>query len=123
VLPNEEHDDLRVPRVSDDERTENLERLAELMSAWGGKVTIGYLPSFIDLTSDRAAGRMGDTWAYAYAESHGVPLIDLRACCGPNGGGLVLPHDKGHLNRDGNLAAGRWGATPLADWIRTTRGK
>ncbi|MFZ5480247.1 MAG: SGNH/GDSL hydrolase family protein [Myxococcota bacterium] len=121
VLPGEQHNDMRVPRVSDDERDENMDRIAAAMGEWGGRLALGWLPSFADLERSTPSRRMGEEWAGIYATEKRIPVIDLRACCGPGGQSLVLPYDKGHLNREGNLKAGAWGASQVADWIRTQR--
>jgi|GEM_PF-1287845 len=107
----------RVARVSDDERAQNLEEMATLMSEWGGSLAIGHMPFEGDLTSTEPLERLGADWATAYADEHGVPLIDLRPCCGPDGGHLVFPFDRGHLTGEGNLLAGKYAADRiLAAW-------
>ena len=103
----------RVPRVSDAERALHLDELRAWMAGWGGQLAIGHMPFEGDLTSTEPLPRMGADWAEEYTTRHSLPRIDLRPCCGPDGGHLVFPFDKGHLTGEGNLQAGRYAAEVL----------
>ncbi len=113
LLPGSESAEPRVPRVSDDERRDNLDGVRARLATWGGKLALGHVPFTGDLTSSTPPPRVGEDWAQAYASEHGLVIVDLRACCGPDGGGLVLEHDPGHLRAEGNLQAGAAGAAAV----------
>ena len=109
IMPNEPSNEMRVPRVSDDERSQSLLRMQSLADAWGGKVTVGFLPFYADLMEgptgmsiDRPGLQHGRSWA----ERQGVPVFDIRSCCGPGADAYTFPFDHGHLNAAGNQAAG-----------------
>jgi hypothetical protein len=105
----------RVPRVSEAERAQNLDELAGWLAEWNGRLAVGHMPFDGDLTSPTPLPRLGADWAESYAAEHQVPIIDLRPCCGPDGGHLVFPHDKGHLTGEGNLLAGRYAADRILE--------
>lgn len=100
----------RVPRVSAEERAQNLDELRTWLGEWNGTLALGHMPFEGDLVSSTPIERVGAAWAQAYSDTHGVPLIDLRPCCGPDGGHLVFPFDRGHLTGEGNRMAGRYAA-------------
>jgi len=109
IMPNEPSDEMRVPRVSDDERTQSLVRMQAEASTWGGKITVGFLPFYADLMEGpkgRSIDRPGMQHGYAWADRQGVPLFDIRSCCGPGADVYTFPFDHGHLNAAGNQAAG-----------------
>ena len=109
IMPNEETGEMRVPRVSDIERTQSLGRMQAMADAWGGKVTIGFLPFFADLMegpNGRSIDRPGMNHGMAWAADQGRPIFDIRACCGPGADALTFPFDHGHLNAAGNQVAG-----------------
>jgi hypothetical protein len=114
VAGQEETAEPRVPRVSDTERAQVLEEMAATLKGWGGRLAVGHLPVIQDLTSASPQSRPGSDWAAAWTAETGTPLVDLRACCGPDGGGLVFDFDPGHLTAEGNLRAGRYGAAQVA---------
>lgn len=105
----------RVPRVSDAERAQNLDELAATLAEWQGRLALGHMPFEGDLTSTTPLPRMGADWAQAYAAAHDLPVLDLRPCCGPDGGHLVFPFDRGHLTAQGNRAAGAYAADRLLE--------
>lgn len=111
----------RVPRVSDAERTAAVDRLVTTAAAWGGQVGLGLLPFQGDLEGHRPVDRPSATWARAEASSRGLRLFDARACCGPDGGHLVLPDDPGHLTAEGNHAVGASLADPVAAALSADR--
>jgi len=107
-LPDQASDgEPRVPRVSEAERTRALDEMRQLAAGWGGSVGVGLLPFLGDLTGHNPTDRPSSVWAADYAERTGVPLFDVRGCCGPDGAGLVLPDDPGHLTAEGNHLVGR----------------
>lgn len=110
LLPGREGAEPRVPRVSDAERTANLDGMRAQLAGWGGRLALGHVPFLGDLTSLESAQRVGEAWAQQYADAHGIVIVDLRRCCGPDGGDLVLPRDPGHLRAEGNVRAGAAGA-------------
>ncbi len=112
----------RVPRVSERERAQNISEIQAALGASGGRVALGHMPFESDLTSSDPMPRLGDVWAETYANEHGLPLIDLRPCCGPNGGNLVFPYDRGHLTAEGNRKAGRYAATLVAKVLESNPG-
>ncbi|RME23372.1 MAG: SGNH/GDSL hydrolase family protein [Deltaproteobacteria bacterium] len=114
LLPDQRAGELRVPRVNDREREEALDGIAADLAGWGGRLALGHMPFIGDLEAGRAIPREGAEWAARYAADRGLAIIDLRACCGPGAGDLVLPNDPGHLRAEGNLAAGRYGADQVA---------
>jgi len=100
----------RVPRVSDSERGLNMTEISDTLLTWGGQLALGHMPFENDLISREPQSRPGAEWAAEYAEQHGVPMVDLRPCCGPHGGHLVFELDRGHLTGEGNHLAGRFAA-------------
>jgi lysophospholipase L1-like esterase len=54
-------------------------------------------------------------WHREYAAERGVPLLDVRHCCGPDADAMVFPFDKWHLNARGNDAVARAFAAELAE--------
>lgn len=112
----------RVPRVSEAERAENLDGIAAELAKWGGTLALGHMPFEGDLTSSEPLPRLGEAFAAEYAEAHGAPLVDLRPCCGPDGGHLVFEYDKGHLTGEGNHLAGRYAAGLLAPLLSLEAG-
>jgi hypothetical protein len=109
LLPDQATGEPRVERVSDEERSRALDDMRARLSAWGGRVMIGFLPFHADLIGV-AGERKGLSWAQAYGAAHDVELVDLRRCC--TGAELVLPDDQGHLAGPGNLQVGA-AAAPL----------
>lgn len=105
ILPNQATDEPRVERVSDAERTRAFDDVRARLAEWGGELLVGMLPFHADLIG-RATNRPGEEHARAYTTTNGLLLADLRACCGTNSGGLVLPDDPGHLGAEGNRRVG-----------------
>lgn len=114
LMPEADAGEVRVPRVSDAERGALLAELRTLVSGWGGALALGHMPFLGDLEEPHPIERQGAAWAEGFAAAEQVPLVDLRGCCGPGAGHLVLPNDPGHLTAEGNLAAGRYGAEAVA---------
>ena len=109
IMPNEKTSEMRVPRVSDDERTRSLDEMQNTANRWGGKITVGFLPFFADLMegpNGRQIERPGMEHGTQWAQARGLPIFDIRACCGPGADALTFPFDHGHLNAAGNQAAG-----------------
>ena len=97
-------------RVDDAERTRQLEKMQQTAASWGGEITLGLLPFHIDLMQPPGEARTdapGLGWAREWSARNRQPLIDLRACCGPDADALVFSYDKGHLNALGNAAVGK----------------
>ncbi len=115
LVPGRDHtSEVRVARVSDRERDDNLDRLRASMAASGGTVAIGHLPFLADLLGEANEVRFSEPWAKAYSERTGAPILDLRACCAGQGGeSLVLPLDPGHLNAAGNRLVGAAAVAPV----------
>ncbi len=107
----------RVPRVSDEERALAVQDMVDAASGWGGTVALGLLPFQGDLVTHSPTDRPSAAWARAYGEDASMELVDARACCGPDGGGLVLPDDPGHLTAEGNLRVGASMADTVADLL------
>lgn len=106
--------ELRVPRVSDQERDDNFDHLRESLAASGGIVAIGHLPFLADLLGEANEVRFSVPWAEAYSARTGAPIVDLRACCAGQGGeALVLPLDPGHLNAAGNRLVSAAAVAPV----------
>jgi hypothetical protein len=110
LLPGEASNEPRVPRVSDQERTEALERMLQAMSGWGGRLAVGYLPFQADIETVSQQARPTRDWMLAFAAGRGAGIVDASRCCRGQPG-LVLKDDRGHLSREGNLAVGAWIAT------------
>ena len=109
LLPHEHDGEPRVPRVSDSERNTILHSMQSTANSWGGRVTLGLLPFYADLSQPAGMGdrnRVDAAWARRWAEANGVPLLDVHSCCGPDAESLVFPYDHGHLNAQGNDAVG-----------------
>jgi hypothetical protein len=109
---------VRVPRVSDDERDEAVDRLQAGLAPWGGRLVLGLMPYYPDLShTPDAPGGDGPhvPWHREYAAERGVPLLDVRHCCGPDADAMVFPFDKWHLNARGNDAVARAFAAELAE--------
>lgn len=104
----------RVPRVSDEERAQALSEMEETAASWGGTVTLGLLPFQGDLVTHSPADRPSAEWARRWGEQTGRVIVDVRGCCGPDGGDLVLPDDPGHLTAEGNLRVGAAMAAEVA---------
>jgi lysophospholipase L1-like esterase len=108
---------LRVDRVSDAERSDNLDRIAAGLELWGGQLALALLPFHADLAQprgDKPPSRPGEDWAREHAAARGLDLLDVRTCCGPDADSLVFSFDPGHLNAAGLVQVGR----ALADVIR-----
>lgn len=105
----------RVPRVSEDERAQNLDELQAWLAEWDGTLALGHMPFVGDMTSPTPMDRLGADWAEAYASDRGLDILDLRRCCGPDGADLVFPFDPGHLTGPGNQQAGRYAADALLE--------
>ena len=109
IMPSQETSEMRVPRVSDVERTASLGRMQRIAQAWGGSVSVGFLPFYADLMEGprgRSIERPGIEHGKDWAASRNVPMFDLRKCCGPGADALTFPFDHGHLNAAGNREAG-----------------
>jgi lysophospholipase L1-like esterase len=105
ILPDEVTSEPRVERVSDAERARGFDAMRAKLAEWGGELLVGFLPFHADLVG-AGGDRLGMPWAVAYDAANGVPLVDVRGCCGPDGGALVLPDDYGHLAPEGNRRVG-----------------
>jgi hypothetical protein len=115
VFPGQEHSEPRVPRVSDRERSENLDRIRTTASAWGGDVILGLFPLYPDLQQKRGEPplpRAGEDWLQNEGKKD-PRILDLRGCCGPDADSLVFPYDHGHLNAKGSKVAGLAAAEEL----------
>ena len=109
ILPHEQSTEGRVPRVSNKERLQVLGEMNEQANQWQGQVTAGFLPFYVDLLRDSStpdAGRPGLNQAISWSKSSGIPIFDLRRCCGPGGDDLTFSFDRGHLNAAGNQRVG-----------------
>jgi lysophospholipase L1-like esterase len=109
LLPDVRTKETRVPRVSDTERDLVLRTMTTTAQQWGGKIAIGFVPFHRDLVN--ADPRFSDVrpglkHAKAWSEAHGVPLYDLRRCCGPGADERTFAFDRGHLNALGNAEVG-----------------
>jgi hypothetical protein len=118
LMPGQDSSEPRVERVSDAERAVTLREMRERVAGWGGALALGHMPFLGDLEAGAALPRDGADWAGAFAAEEGLAIVDLRACCGPDAGDLVLPNDPGHLSAAGNRAAGVYGAGAVADLLR-----
>ena len=107
ILPDRASKEARVPRVSDPERSRVLRRMQTIADAWGGKVTVGFLPFHRDLMGGAPGDRPGLAQAQDWSASNGVPVVDLRTCCGPGADERTFPFDRGHLNALGNREIGQ----------------
>jgi len=116
ILPDEQTSEPRVERVSDAERARGFDAMRAKLAEWGGRLLVGFLPFHKDLVGDGKGDRLGVEWAVAYDAAHDVPLVDVRACCGPDGAALVLPDDYGHLAPEGNRRVG----AAMAPAVRTS---
>jgi len=114
LLPDRPSKEARVPRVSDAERSRVLEHMQAMATRWGGRVTVGFLPFHRDLMDGTSPDRPGLAQAQAWSEAHGVPVLDLRACCGPGADERTFSFDRGHLNALGNDEVGEALANALA---------
>ena len=117
LLPGTASNEPRVSRVTDTERTENFERIAQALEPWGGSLSLGLLPFYADLQigpDHPVVDRIGANWLEDYAQRNGVSLYDVRNCCGPEADSLVFPFDQGHLNAEGNALVARSLAGVLA---------
>ena len=126
LMPDAETNDLRVPRVSDAERQHSFDSMRATLKKWGGRLMVGFLPTYIDLThppGGRPLNRKGDDWVIDYAQKTGVPLVDLRNCCGPDAAEATLPNDRGHLSAMGNALAGAAAARMLAPHLGAKKEK
>ena len=107
---------IRVPRVSDAERNEAVDRIRSSQAEWGGALALGLMPAYPDLAhTPESPGGDGPhvPWHRTYAADRDVPLVDVRHCCGPDADSLVFPFDKWHLNARGNDEVARALATGL----------
>jgi len=105
LLPGTASSEPRVNRVTDTERTENFERVAQGLNDWGGSLSLALLPFYADLQLQPEApvvDRIGLDWLKAYGAQTDVSLYDVRSCCGPGADSLVFEFDQGHLNADGH---------------------
>jgi hypothetical protein len=109
---------VRVPRVSDDERSLAVARLQGGVAPWGGAVALGLMPFYPDLShTPDAPGGDGPhvPWHRIHAAEAGLPLLDVRHCCGPDADAMVFPFDQWHLSARGNDAVARALAAQLVD--------
>jgi lysophospholipase L1-like esterase len=105
LRPKDATGEPRVPRVSDAERGLALDALRATLATWGGTLSVGFLPFHGDIEGTRT-DRVGLDWATAYGEAHGVPIVDVRACCVGDAAARVLADDPGHLSAEGNRKVG-----------------
>ena len=113
LRPDQPPGELRVARVDNTERAAAIAEIRSTLATWDGAFALGHMPFISDLESAVPMHRDGEAWANDYADAGGISIVDLRRCCGPDGGHLVLPHDPGHLTAEGGLAAGRYGSAPV----------
>jgi lysophospholipase L1-like esterase len=109
LLPNQKTSEARVERVSDKERALVLDQMNAVASQWGGRVAVGFLPFFSDLSeggATHASTRLGMVQASEWSATTGQTLYDLRHCCGPGAAERTFPFDHGHLNALGNREVG-----------------
>ena len=126
LMPDADTREFRVPRVSNEERRVNLDGMRALLKKWNGRLMVGFLPTYIDLThapGGEALHRKGDDWIIEYSRTQGVPLIDLRTCCGPDAQQATLPNDKGHLSAMGNALVAAAAARVLAPYLQGKKKK
>ncbi len=116
LLPDDATSEPHVPRVSDAERTADLESMVAWAASWGGTVEVGYLAFKQDIEGP-GGERPTEAWAKAWSADHHTPLVDLRGCC-TGQAGLVLADQPGHLTHEGNAAVGK----ALADVILAQAG-
>lgn len=121
LLPDQQANEPRVPRVSDEERSAALDDMQREMAGWGGELRIGYLPFKGDIEDRAGMQRPSRGWAEAWGKAHGSELVDVSQCCAGRTG-LVLPDDPGHLTREGNLLAGEAIAAKLLHSERSPLG-
>ena len=113
LTPRDSDTEPRVYRVSEEERADNMARIATLAAGWGGKLALGHLPFAPDFELG-PTWRPGQEWAAAYCKEHGLALLDLRQRV-PRAPGMTLPWDNGHLTAAGNIAAGQAAAPLVAE--------
>lgn len=118
LLPDQRTGEPRVERVSDAERARGFDAMRATLAERGGKLLVGFLPFHADLVG-QGRDRIGVDWARGYGEAHDVALVDVRACCGPDGAALVLADDQGHLAAAGNLKVG----AAMAPAVRASLGR
>jgi len=109
LMPDVESSENRVMRVSDIERSQVLDVMADLASAWQGEVALGLLPfhrDMMDSPHNAPMNRPGLTQARAWSDAHDQTLFDLRSCCGPGADDRTFSFDRGHLNALGNKEVG-----------------
>jgi lysophospholipase L1-like esterase len=109
ILPEQKTSEARVERVSDAERDLVLDQMNAVAGQWGGRVGVGFLPFFSDLSTGGAIHanmRLGMPQASAWSARTGQALYDLRHCCGPGADERTFPFDHGHLNALGNREVG-----------------
>jgi hypothetical protein len=109
---------VRVPRVSDDEREAAVARLQAGVAPWGGRVALGLMPFYPDLshTPDDPGGDGPHVpWHRSHAAEADLPLLDVRHCCGPDADAMVFPFDQWHLSARGNNDVAKALATQLVD--------
>ena len=73
ILPDRASKEARVPRVSDPERSRVLRRMQTIADAWGGKVTVGFLPFHRDLMGGAPGDRPGLAQAQDWSASMAFP--------------------------------------------------
>jgi lysophospholipase L1-like esterase len=109
LLPNVVSKEIRVPRVSEEERTRVLQNMTEEAERWNGAIAIGFLPFHRDLmgnTPHASDDRPGVQHAYAWSKDQNQDVFDLRDCCGPGANERTFAFDRGHLNALGNREVG-----------------
>jgi len=109
ILPEQKSSEARVQRVSDAERDLVLDQMNARANQWGGRVAVGFLPFFSDLSTGGATHantRLGMPQASAWSAQNNQTLYDLRHCCGPGAAERTFPFDHGHLNALGNKEVG-----------------
>jgi lysophospholipase L1-like esterase len=112
VMPQANLSEPRVPRTSDVDRARNFAEMRTKMGVWGGSLAIGHVPFMQDLAHETPNERVGVAWGEQYTEQTGVGMVDLRACCGPDGEDHLLAFDPGHFSPKGNAAVGKSAAKP-----------
>jgi len=116
LQPLEADAEHRVPRTSAAERALAYGAMQRRLATWNGRIAVGMLPGWNDLTGARIGGRTDAADVAAWSERQGAPWVDLRACC-PGRTDFVLPADHGHFSAAGNRELGARIAPTVVDEV------
>ncbi len=113
-------------RVSTAEREAVLARILADQQARGGLLALALIPFHRDLALPPAPAEDFDSGSdlarvklhQATAARLGIPLLDVRGCCGPDADALTFEFDRGHLNARGNGAVADALAPAVAEWLQ-----